>query len=234
MIHRSRRLALALAAAMAGAALLAAVARPEARIDEARALQRLEELFPRTVGEWRVDTLQQALVRPAEGGDKAYGVYDQVLERTYVNAAGQRLMLSAAYGREQSVGLEVHRPDACYPSNGFRIDGRHVAQLTLAGGAIPVTRLHAHKAGRSEPLTYWVVLGDTAVADGWDFRLRQLQAGLRRELLDGMLVRLSTIDTDVERAHALQARFAAELAAALPASVRQRVVGDLPHLADPR
>ncbi|MCM5679269.1 EpsI family protein [Schlegelella sp. S2-27] len=225
-MSRSRRLALGLAAAMAGAALLAAVARPTARIDEARASQRLEDLFPRTVGAWRVDELHRALVRPAEGGDKAYGVYDQVLERTYVDPAGQRVMLSAAYGGEQSVGLEIHRPDACYPSNGFHIDGRHVVELAVAGQVIPVTRLHAHKVGRSEPLTYWVVLGDAVVADGWEFRLRQLQTGLRGRLLDGMLVRLSSIDTDVERAYELQARFAAELAAALPAPARQRVVGD--------
>lgn len=225
MIASSRRLAAMLFAAMVGAALLAAVARPTARIDETRASQRLEELFPRAAGQWRIDELHQALVRPAEGADKAYGVYDQVLERTYVSAAGQRVMLSVAYGSEQSVGLEVHRPDACYPSNGFRIDGRHAATLQLDGRPVPVTRLHAHKAGRSEPVTYWVVLGDTVVTDGWDFRLRQLRSGLRGELLDGMLVRVSTIDADVPRAHELQARFAAELVAHLPAEARARVIG---------
>lgn len=225
MSTRSRRMALGLAAAMVGASLLAAAARPTARIDALRASQRIDDLFPRTVGAWRLDELHQALVRPADVRDKAYDVYDQVLERTYIDPAGQRVMLSVAYGSEQSVGLEVHRPDACYPSNGFRIDGRHAATLPLPDGTLPVTRLHAHKSGRSEPLTYWVVLGDAVVADGWAFRARQLGAGLRGQLLDGMLVRVSSIDTDVQRAHAVQARFVAELAAALPVPARARVVG---------
>lgn len=225
MSARSRRLALVLAAAMVGASLLAAAARPTAQIDPARATQRIEDLFPRSLGEWRVDELHQALVRPGDGADKAYGVYDQVLERTYVNPAGQRVMLSVAYGSEQSVGLEVHRPEGCYPANGFRIDAKQVATLDLSGRVVPVTRLHAHKPGRSEPLTYWVVLGDQVVSDKWDFRWRQLSTGLRGRLLDGMLVRLSTIDSDVSRAYAVQADFARELAAALPAETRARVVG---------
>ena len=221
----SRRKALVLFAAMAGTAGLAVVAKPRRRLADERPPVRLERVFPERFGAWSVVPSSGALVRPADETGKLYGIYDQVLERIYVDPAGRAVMLSVAYGTEQSVGLQVHRPEVCYPGGGFKISRLNRLSLPIAGTDLPVTRLLATHPGRVEPITYWTVLGDEVENDNRAFRWRQIASGLRGRILDGMLVRVSTIDTDTERAWALQARFADDLVAAVPAALRERVVG---------
>jgi hypothetical protein len=53
----------------------------------------------------------------------------------------------------------------------------------------------------------------------------KLRAGLRGEILDGMLIRVSTIDRDAERAYRLQAAFADALVRAIDPGYRVRVIG---------
>ena len=221
----SRRKALWLAGGMGTAAVLASLGKPT-RIDDPSAPRiDLETLLPRAFGEWQLDAAAEAFVRPATQQAAAYRIYDQVLERAFVNAQGERAMLSAAFGPEQSAGLQMHRPEACYPGGGFEVEGLEPARLTLAGQAVAATRLHAHMPGRSEPMTYWMVLGDVVVTDATAFRLRQLSFALRRRLLDGMLVRVSSIDPVPARAYALQSRFADALARAMAPAERAKVFG---------
>ncbi|MEW6704312.1 MAG: exosortase C-terminal domain/associated protein EpsI [Pseudomonadota bacterium] len=223
-MNPGRRQALGLAAGMGLAAAAAQWARPVP--DPAAAgMPPLDRLFPVAFGVWRVDPRAEMLVKPPQQQAKVYGIYDQVLERTYVDGQGARIMLLAAQGSEQSAGLQLHRPEVCYPGNGFRVRGVQRVVLRPAGHPVPGTRLHAWLPGRSEPITYWMVLGGEVVADSAAFRLRQLRFGLRRRLLDGMLVRLSSIDPDPERAYGQHARLADELAAALSSEARARVMG---------
>lgn len=219
----NRRTAIALALGMGGAAVLAALGQPTT---EGNPPTRLEELFPRSFGEWNTDDSLDLFVRPHERlGGKLYGIYDQILERNYLNDTGQRLMLLVAYGSEQSARLKMHRPEVCYPPAGFDVQRVHAAQLSLASHAIPVRRLHARSRSRSEPITYWTTLGDAVMADDAGFRLRQLSFGLRGRILDGMLVRVSSIDADADRAWRLHSRFAGQLALALDPASRARVIG---------
>jgi EpsI family protein len=220
----SRRKALALGGGMGAAALAAWWMKPVADPDAAAAVS-LEDVFPRRFGDWRADTGAEMFVRPSRQQGRHLGVYDQVLERTYVDADGDRVMLVVAQGSEQSAGLQLHRPEVCYPGNGFKIAQLQHVSLSVGGRMLPGTQVHAVMPMRSEPVTYWTVLGGEVVADGAAFRWRQLKFGLRRRLLDGMLVRLSSIDPDPRRAYALHARFANALAAALPPAVRAKVIG---------
>lgn len=223
MSQYNRRAALALALGMGGTAVLAALGRPTS---DGNTSLRLEELFPRRIGDWGIDDSFDMFVRPHERqGGKLYGVYDQILERNYLNAHGERLMLSVAYGSEQSARLKMHRPEVCYPPSGFEVRRVHAAQLPLAGHAIPVVRLHARTRSRSEPITYWTTLGDAVMADDAGFRMRQLSFGLRGRILDGMLVRVSSIDADADRAWKLHGLFAGQLALALDPALRARVIG---------
>jgi EpsI family protein len=220
-----RRKALMLAASMGAAALLAALGKP-ARTEHAQSQRiNLDTLLPRQFGRWQVDETAESFVRPAKLQGKVFQVYDQVLERTFVNPQGQRVMLSAAFGSEQSAGLQMHRPEACYPGGGFKVEGLQSVALTLAGQKVSATRLHAHMPGRSEPITYWMVLGDVVVTDSAQFRLRQLSFSVRRELLDGMLVRLSSIDPTPAQAYTLHGEFADELARALKPEDRIKLIG---------
>jgi EpsI family protein len=152
-------------------------------------------------------------------------MYDQVLERTYIDREGRRLMLSVAYGRQQSVGLQMHRPEVCYRAGGFQVQDVVPATIQVAGRSLPVTQLQAHMDGRAEPITYWRLLGQGVVTDDSSFKLRQLSLGLHGRVLDGLLVRVSSIDRDTEGAHRLQARFADQMARAMTAAQRERAFG---------
>ena len=226
MMEPTRRKALMLAASMGATGVLAAWGRPVRHNDAGAAEVNLDTMLPREFGDWRVYAAAESFVRPATLQGKVYQIYDQVLERTFVNSRGQRIMLSAAFGREQSTGMQMHRPEICYPSGGFRVEGIEAVRLTLAGVAVAATRLHAQAPGRSEPLTYWMVLGDVAVTDSTAFKLRQLSFGLRRQLLDGMLMRVSSIDPLPARAYALQSEFSDALARAIQPAERIKVIGN--------
>ncbi|MBI2734739.1 MAG: EpsI family protein, partial [Aquabacterium sp.] len=155
---------------------------PEA---QARANTPLEQLFPSEFGPWRLDPAAAALIRPAFERARQFQMYDQVLERTYMDEAGHRIMLSVAYGRQQSVGLQMHRPEVCYRAGGFTVSHIEPGELQILGRAIPVTRLFASLDGRPEPITYWRLLGNEVIADEARFKLRQLSAGGSGGIPDG-------------------------------------------------
>src|SRR5262245_50565404 len=81
----------------------------------------LDQVFPEAFGSWRTYGAMNAFVRPTN--QPVYGIYDQVLERTYVGENGTPIMLSVAYGGTQADGLELHRPELCYRAHGFAIRG---------------------------------------------------------------------------------------------------------------
>lgn len=193
---------------------------------QARAGVPLEFLFPAQVGDWTPDPVSSGLVRPAFEQARQFQMYDQVLERTYVHPSGRRLMLSVAYGRQQSVGLQMHRPEVCYRAGGFAVGEARQASLQLDGHVLPVTRLMARMPERPEPITYWRLLGDEVVADEAGFKLRQFAAGLvRRRVDDGLLVRVSSIHPDAEAGWRAQEAFVRDLARVLNPQQRLRVMG---------
>ena len=224
-MNPGRRRAMVLAASMGSAALIAAIVKPVRRSAGERPAVMLDTLFPRQFGDWRVDEVMNSFVRPADRQGRIAGIYDQLLERSFVDRAGHRIMLSVAFGSEQSANLQLHRPEVCYQASGYQVGGQHSAVLELAGQNVPVNRLHAELPGRFEPITYWTLLGDVVLADMSGFRWRRLGSALRGELLDGTLVRVSSIDPQPERAFALQARFADEMARAVAPAQRVKVIG---------
>lgn len=220
----SRRLALALGGGMGLAAVAGEWAKPVADLGAMGAVP-LDRIFPHAFGGWKVDPAAERLVKPQARETRVHGIYDQVLERTYVDTDGARVMLLAAQGSEQSSGLQVHRPEICYPGNGFRVDGLSRAIVQAAGRRVPITRLHARMPGRSEPITYWVVLGGEVMSDNQAFWRRQMQFGFQRRLLDGMVVRLSSIEPEAGGAYVRHARFMAEMADSLAPDALRRVLG---------
>jgi EpsI family protein len=226
-MNASRR-AWVLGGVLVGAAVVSQVFKPNSSAEAlARVQVPLEQLFPAQFGPWRPDPVDSGMVRPAFEAARRFQMYDQVLERVYVDAQGQRIMLSAAYGRLQSVGLQMHRPEVCYRAGGFAVSDLAHASITLQGGRrLPVTRLLAQMPGRHEPVTYWRLLGGQVAEDDVQFRWHQLKLGLQRALPDGLLVRVSSIDEQPPRAYALQAAFITDLAVALRGDARGRVLGD--------
>lgn len=215
---------LALAMVLTSAFSSVFVLRPQP-LAEARAKTPLESLFPERFGNWQLDPAASALIRPAFEQAKRFQMYDQVLERTYMDERGRRVMLSAAYGRQQSVGLQMHLPEVCYKAGGFKVGDVEAGQIALGGNTLLVKRLFASMDGRPEPITYWRLLGDEVVGDETRFKLRQLSFGSTGAVPDGMLVRVSTIDPDTRHAYTVHEDFVREMAAAMNAAQRARVLG---------
>lgn len=222
----TRRQALVLSAALAGTAGLAALGRHGRGVQAPRAEIDLARLVPEAFEGWQVDPSTRAFVRAGDSRGKAYGIYDQVLERTFMDARGDRIMLSIAYGGEQSARLQLHKPEVCYRASGYEVVGAQAANLQLAGRSVPVTRLVARKPGRHEPITYWTVLGGaSAGGSGLAYQWKRASSALRGEVMEGMLVRISSIDPDPVRAHAQQQRFALAFAQVLTPQAQARLLG---------
>lgn len=207
---------------MGATSLVAGLSRPR-RTTPASDIH-LDRLFPETFGAWRTYGAMNSFVRPVN--QPIYRIYDQVLERTYVSAEGSPVMLSVAYGGTQSDGLELHRPEVCYGFNGFAIRGVEPEEILTPVGPFTVNRLVAEMPGRPEVITYWVTLAGQLVPDANAMRLQALAYAVRRAIVDGLLVRVSTIDPISSRAYRIHDSFISALRENLAPSARRIVFGD--------
>lgn len=185
----------------------------------------LEIMIPTEFGDWRVDKSIIPLQVDAETQAMLDKIYNQTLSRTYVNSIGERIMLSVAYGGDQSDNLAVHKPEVCYYAQGFEIMKTYADELLTQYGKLPIKRLLAVKGYRNEPITYWVTVGNKAVLPGIDEKLQQLKYGLTGDVPDGMLVRVSSIDSDKSKAYQLQTIFIQNLLSAVSTNERIRLIG---------
>ena len=185
----------------------------------------LEIMIPTEFGDWRVDKSIIPLQVDAETQAMLDKIYNQTLSRTYVNSIGERIMLSVAYGGDQSDNLAVHKPEVCYYAQGFEIMKTYADELLTQYGKLPIKRLLAVKGYRNEPITDWVTVGNKAVLPGIDEKLQQLKYGLTGDVPDGMLVRVSSIDSDKSKAYQLQTIFIQNLLSAVSTNERIRLIG---------
>ena len=218
--------ALCFAAAMAGASLLAKVMEPREFLADVHARGKLADLVPLRLGDWVLDNSVLPLQPSPDLQRVLDQTYDETLARTYRHTDGRQVMLSLAYGRNQHKGMNTHQPAICYPAQGFKLVGDlHNAQLPWAGGVVPVQRLVAQRGTRREPITYWLLVGDHVTPFGYAQRLTTLRYGLRGQVPDGVLVRVSSVDANDERAYADQQHFVQALLQALPPAHRARLLG---------
>lgn len=211
---------------MSGAAGLALAMKPTQRLSERGAPVDLEAMIPKSFGGWRIDTRYAPIVLSPELKARLDDLYNQTLSRTYIDDSGASVMLSIAYGGDQSNdATQVHRPEFCYVAQGFQLIASDAAALLVAQQTIPVRRLLAVAGLRSEPITYWVTIGDKATLPGFDRKLLQLRYGLTGAVPDGMLVRVSSLGTDAPTQYALQERFIHDLLAAVEPAQRVRLIG---------
>lgn len=221
---RSDRTAFLIAALMFGASIGAVVARPATKVADLRPAISLEAMIPTQFGDWREEPQRIVQVVNPQTRAALDQLYSQILERSYVNADGYRIMLSLAYASNQRGYLRAHYPEACYSAAGFTLHRRKVSQLATLFGEIPVRRLFTSKGSREEPLTYWLRVGDKAV-EGWQSRLVELGYTLTGRVADGLLFRVSSIDPDEIRANQMQDQFINQLLQAVSPAERKRLSG---------
>lgn len=222
----SRRRGLVLLGAMAGTAWASEAFKPRERLSLTKPPIQLAQQVPTKLDGWVVDTSIMPLVADASLQSKLDALYSQLLARTYVNAAGQRVMLSIAYGADQSSeSTAVHRPEFCYSAQGFRVRGVGRHKLSVGTRQIDVLRLVGEMGSRFEPITYWVTLDEKASLPGLSRKLDQLSYGLKGQIPDGMLVRVSTVGLPEAQSFAVQEQFLEALYQGLAPAVRTRYFG---------
>ena len=212
------------AALMAAASVGAMVARPSAKQAEVEAIS-LETMIPKQFAGWREEPQLSTQVINPQTRELLDKLYSQILSRTYVDASGYRIMLSLAYGNDQRSSLQAHKPEVCYPAQGFTLLKNDPGQVATPFGDIPVRRLFTSLGARAEPVTYWFTVGDTAVQGTTQKRLVELKFGLTGLIPDGMLFRVSSIDADQPRAYRMHEQFANQLLQAVAPAERKRLSG---------
>lgn len=215
---------LLIGALLCGAAALAAAVTPT-RLVAANTQPDLGAMIPQRFGDWTLEPTQLLQIVDPTKQAEIDKLYAQVLTRAYVDPRGARIMLSIAYGRDQRDNLAVHRPEVCYPAQGAQLLGTGDAMLDFPWGRVPARRLVTQFGARHEPVTYWIMVGHRALVDPLPIKLEQMRYGLRGRIPDGLLMRVSSIDPNDQRAFADQARFLTDLLGALPPADRQRLSG---------
>jgi EpsI family protein len=216
-------------ALMFGATIAGIAARPSTKVADRGNAITLETAVPKDFGEWRELPDQNAQVVNPQTKELLDKLYSQILSRTYVNKEGYRIMLSMAYGDDQRGGLQAHRPEVCYPAQGFKLGKVEEGTLPTSFGAIDVRRLTTELGPRSEPVTYWLTVGDQVIRNRFDKRIAEIRLGLTGQIPDGLLFRVSSIDNDTARAFAMQQKFAADMMAAVPVETRRQLSGLAPQ-----
>ena len=226
-MNGARRKALGVVAAALAASAAARAMVPRTGIAEMGSSLSLETLFPSQFGVWKIDPTVMPLMPNAELQKVVAESYDQTLARTYVNPRGYRVMLSVAYGGRRNQGMDIHRPEICYPAQGLalRRDTRD-EQLAVGDRQLPLKRLVAGVGNRNEPISYWLVIGRSVASFGYGHRWALLKYGLTGRVPDGMLVRVSSLDHDEANAFAMQDLFLRDLLVATTPDFRSRLLGE--------
>lgn len=187
----------------------------------------LDQIVPTSFGGWQLDpSITPVTVDPTVQA-QLETLYSQTLNRTYINARGERILMSIAYGKNQnSQSTAAHRPEFCYTGQGFHVESKGYSTLDLKDRQLRTVRLLADKEERIEPITYWVTLNEEATVPGVDRKLAQLRYGLQGKIVDGMLFRISSFsDSKATVSYASHKQFLLDLEKVLPADMKPRFFG---------
>jgi EpsI family protein len=211
------------AAALMAVAVVLALSLPKPELEKGEF--DLSQIVPARFGNWQVDPSIVPVSPTPDVQANLDRVYDQIVARTYINERGQRVMLSIAYGGDQRDALQAHLQEVCYRAQGFTVRGLRQDRIQLLGVDVPVTRMHAVQGLRSEPVTYWLAMGDAVVSHRGERLLQQIRYGLRhRKIPDGLLVRVSSLDVEPEKAYAQQYAFIGALLSAMAPADADRLL----------
>jgi EpsI family protein len=206
-------------------ALMAWWMRPRVFMTELHPPPKLEKIIPLQFGKWKLLPQSSRQIVNPQTTEKLNKIYSQTLSRSYINDQGRIVMLSIAYSANQSDSLALHYPEACYPAQGFEMKSLGKEEFNINNSVLPVQKLLAKFSGRVEPIIYWTTLGNIAVRRGIDTKLLSLQYGLKGQVPDGLLFRISSITTNPEEGYKLQREFVDDLIESIPNSDREFFIG---------
>ena len=150
----------------------------------------LSDAIPKIIGDYSFATSSGLILPPAD--ELSERLYDQVLTRVYLAPGRLPIMALFAYGSVQNLSLELHRPDECYPQQGFTISDPTPLAIDVGEHRIPAAILTARRlGGYVEQVAFWSRIGTrfpaTRSAQSW----LVAQENFAGRMPDGLLVRLS-------------------------------------------
>jgi EpsI family protein len=186
----------------------------------------LPNQIPKSFGEWQEDSTLVPILPNPQVQAKLDALYSSTLARTYRNTTGQRVMLSIAYGSDQSSeATAVHRPEFCYSAQGFKVSDLGQATLSIGRHQINVQRLLGMMGQRREIITYWITIDEAAMLPGLSRKMAQLRYGLRGEIPDGLLFRVSSLSINDQQSYDLQNQFLNDLSKHISSTLAPRYFG---------
>ena len=227
MMNKSIIISLVLGVLMVLSGVLTKVMTPTVSHSDQQVNINLETIIPREFDQWKINPLTAAIIVNPDDNGLLNKLYTQTLSRTYINNEGEQIMLSIAYGRDQSSDLQVHRPEICYTSGGFDVSNMFKTFVDTSIGRIPVMQLVAKQGNRNEPITYWVRVGDS-LTRGWiEQKIAAIGYGLTGKVTDGLLFRISTISNNEQESYRIQQEFLTTMLQAVRSEDRYWLVGQL-------
>jgi EpsI family protein len=214
------------AAMMVGAAVASQALRPTIHLSDIKPKLVLRDLVPANFGEWReLPSVMPVLPDPTVQATMN-SLYSQTLARAYVNRKGELLMMSIAYGSDQnSEATAAHRPEFCYQGSGMTMSTHGTRLVPLPGRQLEMRQLKGVKENYTEHIAYWVTLDEHTTLPGMGRKLAQLRYGLRGQIADGLLFRVSSPGADPEAAARLQDQFVKDLFEQVPNGFKSRIFG---------
>jgi len=187
----------------------------------------LIEIIPEKFDDWHLDSSISNMIKSPEQDAIINRVYSQVIARTYINKSGSKIMLSIAYTDNQTdnAGKQSHKPEVCYPAQGFNIIDLGTYSLNTKFGNINTKHLVANLHERIEPITYWTMVGNKVVNNDFQTKLAQIGYGFNGFLADGLVFRISNIADNYEYSYDLHKSFITQLINNLSVNDRKRLMG---------
>lgn len=198
-------------------AAVAAWRQPSTRLDYLGS-SKLEDIVPGTIGKWRF-VANSGLVVPPED-EMSDDLYSQLLTRVYSDGENPPVMLLIAQSAQQTGVLQVHRPEVCYPTGGFRLSPVSRHAVPVGDAMLQTNSLVAVGGGVTENIIYWTRVGDSLPLSWSQQRIDVARQNLKGIVPDAILVRVSIRLGNAEDARKLLNNFVQELLAAIPANKR--------------
>jgi EpsI family protein len=199
---------------------------PRRRISLLGAGRKLEDVVPRTIGDWASQDVTD-LVAPKIEGSLVTKLYNQTVGRVYTNArTGTEIMALLAHGDTQSDDLQLHRPESCYPAFGFWIRSSQVVDLKIFGSVtVPSRRLVAEAPERRESIIYWSRLGEYLPLDRRQQQFDRMATAFNGNIADGLLTRFSIVNPDIEASFRTMEGFIPQLVRSVAPPDRPVLIG---------
>ncbi len=212
----------ALGLAFASVAGVAAARQPSKNVDYLGKVK-LEDVLPEKVGRWTFVSNSGLVVPPED--QLARALYSQLLTRTYMDEAGNGIMLLVAQSGSQSGILQIHRPEFCYTAGGYTLTPSVPHSVQLPGRELPALSISATREARTEQIVYWTRIGNHLPTSWTQQRLAVAMDNLKGFIPDAVMVRVSTYGNDKRLAYADVDEFIRALMAKVTPQVRRVLIG---------